>query len=68
MRTGGEEMLPDNYDMWARHDAEQEAELQKLPKCDKCGKPIQDDYCYDIEGECICEKCLNKHYRKSVEI
>lgn len=61
-------MIPDNYDMWARHDAEQEAELQKLPKCDKCGKPIQDEYYYDIEGECICEKCLNKHYRKSVEI
>lgn len=60
-------MIPDNYDLWARHDAEQEAELQKLPKCDKCGQPMQDEYCYDIEGEHICENCLKKHYRVSVE-
>lgn len=59
--------IPDNYDMWARHDAEQEIELQKLPKCDKCKKPMQDEYCYDIEGEYICEDCLKKHYRVSVE-
>lgn len=61
-------MIPDNYDMWARHDAEQEAELQKLPKCDKCGKPIQDEYYFDMVGEYICEKCLIKYHRKSVEI
>lgn len=58
-------MIPDNLDRWERHDAEQERELQKLPKCDKCGAPLQDEYYYEIEGECICEKCLNKHYRKS---
>ena len=59
--------IPDAYDMWARHDAELEAELEALPKCVECGNPIQDDYCYEINGEVICEHCLNAYYRKSVD-
>lgn len=59
--------IPDNYDKWAEHDAELEAELKMRPKCDKCREHMQDDYCYDIEGEYICEGCLKKHYRVAVE-
>ena len=69
MRTGGEEMgyLPDNYDMWARNDAEKEEELRKLPRCAECGEPIQTDYCYGNNGKYICEHCLNAYFRHSVE-
>ncbi len=59
--------IPDNYDMWASHDAEQEAELQKLPKCNECGEPIQGEYAYGSNGKYICEHCLEAYYRVSVE-
>lgn len=57
----------DNYERWAMQDAELEAELEARPKCSECEEHIQDDYCYEINGEVICEHCLNAYYRKSVE-
>ena len=59
--------VPDNYDRWKQHDAEQEAQLDKLPKCSICDEPIQDDYYYEINDECICEECLNDNFRKDIE-
>ena len=56
--------IPDAYDMWARHDAYMEAELEARPKCTECDRPIQDEHCYVINGEVICEHCLNEHYRR----
>ncbi len=40
--------------------------LAKLPRCSECDEPIQDDFCYEINGEIICEECL-KEYRKRTE-
>lgn len=42
----------------ARHDAQQAAELDKLPKCDCCGEPILDETYYEIEGNNYCLECL----------
>ena len=58
--------IPDNYDLWARHDAEQEAQLERLPECSECGHKIQDEYAYCINGEWIHEKCMKENYRKEV--
>ena len=49
------------------YDAEQYNQLQKLPKCSECNERIQDDFLYEINGELICEDCLNSNYRKLVE-
>lgn len=50
-----------------RHEAEQQAQLDKLPVCEYCGEKIQGDYYYDIGNEIICEDCLIENYRKDVE-
>ena len=50
-----------------RYEADQEEQLDKLPKCDICGEPIQDDYLYDIYGDIFCEECLNDKFRKNTE-
>jgi formylmethanofuran dehydrogenase subunit E len=50
-----------------RYMAEQEEELKKLPVCDYCNEPIQDDYLFDLEGDIVCESCMNKHFRKHTE-
>jgi formylmethanofuran dehydrogenase subunit E len=57
----------DNYDQWLAHEAKQEKLLELLPFCDYCGEVIQDDFCWKINDEIICEKCLNEHFRKRTE-
>ena len=49
-----------------RYEAEQEEKLEKLPVCDDCGEPIQDEYYYDINGFIICPDCL-KEYKCEVD-
>lgn len=53
-----------DYDRW---DAEQERELERLPVCTECGERITDDFFYDINGECICERCMDANYKKSTD-
>nr|DAL88883.1 MAG TPA: hypothetical protein [Caudoviricetes sp.] len=50
-----------------RYAAEQDRRLDKLPVCCECGEPIQDDFCYEINDDLICEGCMNTYYRKSVD-
>jgi formylmethanofuran dehydrogenase subunit E len=50
-----------------RYDMEMAQREAKLPKCDKCGKPINDDFFYEIEGEILCEKCMHDTYARSTE-
>lgn len=55
--------VPDNYDMWAKHDAEQEAALQRLPKCSECEHPIQEETCFEVNGEYICNRCIVSNHQ-----
>lgn len=57
----------DNYDLWKRQDARQQLELAQRPECTYCAESIQDDYCYEINDELICQECLESHFRKSTE-
>lgn len=57
---------PDNLDMFERHEAEREAELQKLPECDYCGEYVTGEHFFLINDEVICPDCLNEHFRKDV--
>ena len=59
--------VPDNFSQWEAHERRQEALLDKLPECERCGKLIQDDYYFEIENEILCEDCMNRRYRKSTE-
>lgn len=57
----------DNYLCFARHDAEQEAQLDRLPRCCECDEPIQDEYCFEVNDELICLGCMEENHRKLVE-
>ena len=59
--------IPDNYDAFEAHDAEQQEKYDKLPECSHCLEKITDDYAYIIDEECVCEDCLKTHYRKPIE-
>ena len=57
---------PDNYDAFEQHDAEQEKQLDRLPVCEYCEEPIQEEYAYYIEGAWYCTRCMNENFRKEV--
>lgn len=48
-----------------RWDADQNRRLAQLPECDKCEEPIQQEKAHYINGELLCEHCLEDH-RKEV--
>ena len=52
-----------------RQDMEKERRLARLPICEgeKCGKRIQDEDYYDVDGEILCEKCMKRKYRRFTE-
>ncbi len=52
---------------FASWDAEQTAELERLPVCADCGEPVQDDHYYLINDEVICPDCLESGYRKDID-
>ncbi len=41
-------------------------EIPDIPKCDFCGEPIQDGFCYRINGEAVCKHCLDRHFKEEV--
>lgn len=59
-----ESYIPDNYDAYKRHEAEQEAARELLPECSYCGDKIEDEFLTDFDGTLLCDDCLSKHYRK----
>ena len=58
---------PDNYDIWEAHERELEKRLERLPVCDVCNQPIQDEHLYLINDEFICPECLERDFRKDVD-
>lgn len=46
--------------------ADQERELKKRPMCSECDEHIQDEYAYYINGEWICNDCMDSNYKREV--
>ena len=60
-------MIPDNLDLYERHEREQAKKLNELPVCSNCGEPIQDETAYYINGEWICNDCMENCFAVRVE-
>mgnify|MGYP002509326562 CR=1 FL=1 len=54
-------------DDFHRHDAKQQAWLDRLPKCENCGHPIQQEKAVKIKGFFYCDDCLDDDMRVSIE-
>lgn len=35
-----------------------------LPECYECGKLIEEPCCYELNGEAVCESCLEQNHKK----
>lgn len=42
-------------------------ELTERPLCDYCDDPVSGDHYYEINGDVICDACMNEYFRKEVE-
>lgn len=59
--------IPDNYDLFERHEAEQHIKELKLPRCCECDNPITDEICFEFDGELFCKNCIIENHRKWVD-
>lgn len=48
---------------WDAHCLDEEAYIRTLPFCADCGERILDEDCYEINGEAICNDCM-EHYKR----
>ena len=61
-----ETMTEDNYSMWKRHDDRQQAELDRRPRCEHCGEPIQDEKAVQFNDSLFCLGCIEEYYTVEV--
>ena len=47
-----------------RYDAQRQRELDKLPKCEHCGEPIQDETLVDFDGTLYHCDCFSDNFVK----
>ena len=59
--------IGDPHDDFDRHDRDLARKEARLPVCERCLKRISDDFYWDMEGEILCEDCMNIRYRKYTE-
>jgi formylmethanofuran dehydrogenase subunit E len=63
--------IPDNYSQWEANEWRQEKWLKLRPKCARCHKHIQDEDCYEFDGNLICPDCIeeyiDEHYKRKTE-
>lgn len=50
--------IPDNFDLFDKHDRQQAEAEKLLPVCDWCGEHIHDEMCYRFDDEIVCERCV----------
>jgi formylmethanofuran dehydrogenase subunit E len=60
--------VKDNYEAWEVHEANRERALAMRPVCDQCGQHIRDDFYYYINGEIVCDECLERDYLRYVDL
>lgn len=60
-------MSCDAYDMWRAREAELERRLAKYPECCHCGRKIQDECLFDINGALFHEECARGEFLKWTE-
>lgn len=57
-------MKIDVYDLWEAQDIKKERWLARLPKCEWCDKPIQDEYLFVINDSYFHEDCVKEQFRQ----
>ena len=54
-----------DFDAW---EAEQTEQMKRLPVCDNCDRPIQDEKFFYYHGDKVCHECMETHLQTHTEI
>ena len=57
----------DAYELWRYRELELERKLARCPICCHCGKRVQDETLFDINGNIYHEDCAIEEFRKYTE-
>ena len=52
----------------AMHQAEQQRWLDNLPECAHCGHPIQNEDCYNFDGDYVCPECVSDYIDEKFKV
>ena len=52
--------IPDNYDHFLVHDGRLAYIDKHRPECGWCGQKIYTDYAYQVEGDMVCTRCMDR--------
>lgn len=50
-------MVIDNFALWEMHDREEQEQLDRLPLCECCNQPIQQEQAVYYNDQWFCEDC-----------
>lgn len=50
-------MVIDNFALWEAHDREEQERLDRLPICECCNHPIQQEEAIHYNDQWFCEDC-----------
>ena len=53
---------------YAAYEAELERLENEVPVCSYCGRPVAEDYYYEINDEVICAECMERDFRREVVV
>ena len=53
--------MVDNYDLWEAHDRKEARRIARLPVCDFCGEPIQQERALKLMGLWVCDECISNN-------
>lgn len=59
--------IPDNYDQFVAKEAKEDAWLRSRPFCSHCGRPIQDERLWEINGETYHADCAEELFCRDTE-
>ena len=58
--------IPDPIELYNEYDAIRQRELESLPRCSNCGKPITGSYSTH-DGEIFCNFCYSMNFDEEIE-
>ena len=54
-----------DYDAFCR---QQDLDAARLPVCCECDSRIEEEFCYEINGEVLCETCMEQYKRFTADL
>ena len=41
--------------------------MEERPICEYCDNPVSGDHYYNINGDVICQQCMEEHFRREID-